>query len=78
MLHVLLAGLHQLGQLVMPLLEQHLDVRPGLAHAMLQANQGVVEDHRVGGDQNQDHDQGNAGQTHAGFSLAAGHGLRRF
>ena len=67
-LHVLLAGFHQLGQFVVSLLEQHVDVRPGLAHAMLEAYQPVVQRHRVGAEQDEDNDDDHGGQAHAVFS----------
>ncbi|MNN44036.1 hypothetical protein D3C81_1583060 [compost metagenome] len=63
-LHVLLAGFHQLGQLVMALLEQHVDVRPGLADPMLEPHQAVVEHHQVAGQQNPYHPQRNHEKTH--------------
>ena len=40
---VLLAHLDQLGQLVMALLEQHVDVGPGLGHGVFDADQMVVQ-----------------------------------
>lgn len=64
MLHVLLAGLDQLRQLVMALLEEHVDVGPGLAHGVLQPYQAVVEHHRVAGEQQQDNPESDSGQTH--------------
>ncbi|SST10505.1 Uncharacterised protein [Acinetobacter baumannii] len=63
-LHVLLAGLDQLRQLVMALLEEHVDVGPGLAHGVLQPYQAVVEHHRVAGEQQQDNPESDSGQTH--------------
>ncbi|MCY1361031.1 hypothetical protein D9M69_476820 [compost metagenome] len=75
-LHVLLAGLHQLGQFLVTLLEQHVDVRPGLAHPVLEAHQAVVERHRIGGQEDEDDDQRNTGQAHAGFSTTTRIGWR--
>ncbi|MNP18248.1 hypothetical protein D3C76_1107210 [compost metagenome] len=63
-LHVLLAGLHQLGQFLMALLEQHVDVRPGLADAVLEAYQAVVEHHQVAAQQQSQHTQRNREKTH--------------
>src|SRR3546814_4882377 len=47
-LHVLLAGLDQLRQFVMALLEQHVDIAPRLADGVLQIHQSVVDDDGVG------------------------------
>jgi len=63
-LHVLAAGLHQFGQFFMALAQQHVDVRPGLADAMLQTHQTVVEDHPIGGDEEQHHQHNHHTQAH--------------
>ena len=41
--HVLLAGLDQLGQLVMTLLEQHVDIGPRSLGAVLVSDQAVID-----------------------------------
>src|SRR5262249_52898433 len=46
-LHVLPAGLNQLGQLVVALLEQHVDVGPGLGNVVLQPDQAVIDDDAI-------------------------------
>src|SRR3990167_4381303 len=72
MLHILLAVLDQLGQLLMALLEQYIDIRPGLADSVLQAHQGVVEHHRVSSREDQNNDNGDAGKAHAGLPWGCG------
>ena len=60
MRHVALDGAHQLGQLVVPLLEQHVDVAPGPAGLLVQVDQAVVERDEVadgGGPEHQDRQQ---------------------
>ncbi|MNZ99653.1 hypothetical protein D3C78_1189880 [compost metagenome] len=68
-LHVLLAGFHQLGQLIVALAQQHVDVRPGLADPVLETHQGVVDLHRITGQQDAGHQNGDSTQTHARNSL---------
>jgi hypothetical protein len=45
--HILLAGLDQLGQFVVALLEEHVDIRPGFCGIMLQTDQTVINDDGV-------------------------------
>jgi len=67
-LHVLLAGLHQFRQFLMALAHQHVDVRPGLAHAVLEAHQPVIENDRISCDKKQ-HDQRDDGaRAHQNYS----------
>ena len=47
MLHVAPAGFNQLGQLIMPLTQQNIDIGPRLADRMLYAHQLIVEHDRV-------------------------------
>jgi hypothetical protein len=51
--HVLLAGLDQLWQLIVTLLEQHIDIRPCLADRMLESDEIVVNDDTVSQDKDQ-------------------------
>ena len=41
-LHVTLGDVEQLGQFIVPLLEQHINVGPGLINVILDRNQTVV------------------------------------
>ena len=52
-LHVLLAGFHQLGQFVVALFEQHVNIRPGAADVVLECDQSVIEHYRVKRDNDQ-------------------------
>ena len=45
--YVLLAGLHQFGQFVVALLEQDINVGPGLGHIVFQAYQIVVNQYAI-------------------------------
>jgi len=67
MAHVLLAGLHQLGQFVVPLLQQHIDIGPGLGGFMLEVDQPVVDQNDVtdGDDQKSQHNED--GDDHGGI-----------
>ena len=64
---VLLADLDQLGQFVVALLEQHVDVRPGLGNSVLDLNQIVIDDNCVDNDHSDEAEEQNGTQTH--FSL---------
>jgi hypothetical protein len=57
-LHVLLADLDELGEFVVPLHEQHIDVRPGELDCGADAHQAVVDPDQIAeqGDEQEDQD----------------------
>jgi hypothetical protein len=59
----LLAGLDQLGQLVVTLLEQDVDVRPGFADVVLKVYQLVEDEYAEDSEQGQ-HDKKNQKAGH--------------
>src|SRR6266404_9649209 len=65
--HVALDACHQVGNLIVALLEQNVDISPGTADFVLQAHQSVVHDDRVNGgtrDQQNDDSVGNTWHDH--------------
>ena len=69
-LFILLAYLDQLGQFIVPLLEQHINIRPRLGDSMLARDQPVIQHDAIDADNDQQTEQ---------HGIANGHGfLLRF
>ena len=62
--HVLLADLDQLGQFVVTLLEQDVDVRPRTGHVVLEIDQAVVQRDAVAGDHGSEDEHDDRGEIH--------------
>ena len=67
---VLAAHLDQLGEFVVALLEQHVDVGPGLGEVVLELHQAVVDHHAVHQREDDEAEEDCAADAHCGDSIA--------